>query len=70
MSGDDSRGGGAQGSHGRRRLPVGHIRAVLARAQANTWVRHVVGVDSTLVFASVCHVSNLCLGPFWLKPIE
>lgn len=39
MSGADSRGGGAQGSHGRRRLPLGHIRAVLARAQINTWVR-------------------------------
>jgi hypothetical protein len=38
MSGEDSRGGGAQGSHGRRRLPLGHIRAILSRAQANTWV--------------------------------
>lgn len=38
MSGNDSRGGGAQGSHGRRRLPLGHIRAILSRAQANTWV--------------------------------
>lgn len=39
VSGEESRGGGAQGSHGRRRLPVGHIRAILSRAQANTWVR-------------------------------
>jgi hypothetical protein len=39
MSGADSRGGGAQGSHGRRRLPVGHIRAILSRAQINAWVR-------------------------------
>eukprot|EP00882_Tetradesmus_deserticola_P026496 GHRQ01029240.1.p1 GENE.GHRQ01029240.1~~GHRQ01029240.1.p1 ORF type:complete len:360 (+),score=92.79 GHRQ01029240.1:177-1256(+) len=38
MSGEDSRGGGAQGSHGRRRLPLGHIRAIMSRAQANTWV--------------------------------
>jgi hypothetical protein len=45
MSGEDSRGGGAQGSHGRRRLPLGHIRAILSRAQANTWVSmHGVGM--------------------------
>lgn len=42
MSGEESRGGGAQGSHGRRRLPVGHIRAILSRAQVNTWVSRLV----------------------------
>jgi hypothetical protein len=49
MSGADSRGGGAQGSHGRRRLPVGHIRAILSRAQINAWVRWLVdGLGVTL----------------------
>jgi len=42
LSGADSRGGGAQGSHGRRRLPVGHIRALLSRAQINAWVSHLL----------------------------
>ncbi|KAF6257430.1 SpoU rRNA methylase family-domain-containing protein [Scenedesmus sp. NREL 46B-D3] len=50
MSGEDSRGGGAQGSHGRRRLPLGHIRAILSRAQANTWeVRSLHGLASAVL---------------------
>ncbi|WIA30566.1 hypothetical protein OEZ86_000649 [Tetradesmus obliquus] len=50
MSGNDSRGGGAQGSHGRRRLPLGHIRAILSRAQANTWeVRSLHGLASAVL---------------------
>ena len=35
----ESHGGGNQGNHGRRRQALGHIRAVMARAKANTWVR-------------------------------
>ena len=41
-SGEESQGGGNQGNHGRRRLPVGHIRALLSRAKANTWVSDVL----------------------------
>ncbi len=36
-AGDESRGGGAQGNHGRRRLALGHLRAVLQRARTTTW---------------------------------
>lgn len=50
LSGADSRGGGAQGSHGRRRLPVGHIRALLSRAQINAWeVRSLHGLASAVL---------------------
>lgn len=49
LSGADSRGGGAQGSHGRRRLPVGHIRALLSRASINAWVS--VGVRQVLLYS-------------------
>lgn len=52
QSGADSRGGGAQGSHGRRRLPVGHIRALLSRAQINAWeVRSLHGLASAVLAA-------------------
>ncbi|KAF8068431.1 BETAC-AD [Scenedesmus sp. PABB004] len=50
LSGDESRGGGAQGSHGRRRLPVGHVRAILSRAAASTWeVRSLHGLASAVL---------------------
>lgn len=50
LSGADSRGGGAQGSHGRRRLPVGHIRALLSRASINAWeVRSLHGLASAVL---------------------
>jgi hypothetical protein len=39
ISDQESHGGGNQGKHGRRRQPLGHVRALMARAKANTWVR-------------------------------
>ncbi|GLC72152.1 hypothetical protein PLESTF_001212600 [Pleodorina starrii] len=33
MSGEESSGGGNAGNHGRRRLPIGHLRAVVSRAR-------------------------------------
>ncbi|GIL42214.1 hypothetical protein Vafri_268 [Volvox africanus] len=35
MRGEESIGGGSSGNHGRRRLPVGHLRSVLFRARIN-----------------------------------
>ncbi|PNW78901.1 hypothetical protein CHLRE_09g393876v5 [Chlamydomonas reinhardtii] len=35
MSGAESKGGGNNGNHGRRRLPLGHLRAVVSRARVN-----------------------------------
>ncbi len=48
-SDEESNGGG---SHGRRRLPLGHIRAVLSRARANTWeVRSMHGLAAAVMQA-------------------
>eukprot|EP00879_Flechtneria_rotunda_P014117 GHRR01014747.1.p1 GENE.GHRR01014747.1~~GHRR01014747.1.p1 ORF type:complete len:367 (+),score=101.63 GHRR01014747.1:1455-2555(+) len=50
LNGEESRGGGAQGSHGRRRLAVGHIRSILSRAQASTWeVRSLHGLATAIL---------------------
>ncbi|KAG2454033.1 hypothetical protein HYH02_001074 [Chlamydomonas schloesseri] len=35
MSGAESKGGGNNGNHGRRRLPLGHLRGVVSRARVN-----------------------------------
>ncbi|GLI70532.1 hypothetical protein VaNZ11_015447 [Volvox africanus] len=35
MRGEEGIGGGSSGNHGRRRLPVGHLRSVLSRARIN-----------------------------------
>jgi tRNA C32,U32 (ribose-2'-O)-methylase TrmJ len=52
VSGEDSRGGGAQGRHGRRRLPVGHARALLGRSAASTAeVRALHGLASSVLAA-------------------
>lgn len=58
LSGADSRGGGAQGSHGRRRLPVGHIRALLSRASINAWVS--VGVCARRRCCPECFFQVFC----------
>lgn len=68
LSGDDSRGGGAQGSHGRRRLPVGHIRAILARAQANTWVRRVVACAAAH-HLMICCTNMSCAVSLFVSPL-
>jgi hypothetical protein len=48
----ESHGGGNQGNHGRRRLPLGHIRAILARSKANTWeVRSLHGLAAAALRA-------------------
>lgn len=50
ISAEESRGGGAAGSHGRRRLPLGHIRAIASRARMNTWeVRSLHGLASAVL---------------------
>lgn len=72
-SDQESRGGGNQGQHGRRRLPLGHIRALMARAKANTWVSSAAGTGFVWVAGrqSVCwpaacsshkvlYIGNLC----------
>ncbi|KAI8466150.1 MAG: Alpha/beta knot methyltransferase [Monoraphidium minutum] len=52
MSDQESHGGGNQGNHGRRRLPLGHIRALMARAKANTWeVRSLHGLAKAVLDA-------------------
>ncbi|GBF98626.1 rRNA methyltransferase [Raphidocelis subcapitata] len=48
----ESHGGGNQGNHGRRRLPLGHVRAILSRAKANTWeVRSLHGLAAAALKA-------------------
>jgi hypothetical protein len=70
QSGAESRGGGAQGSHGRRRLPLGHIRAVLSRARINAWVSAVCSRDSGLSLSQrLPVVSNAVLSHFQ-EPIQ
>lgn len=52
ISGEESQGGGPKGNHGRRRLPLGHVRALLSRAKANTWeVRSLHGLASAVLKA-------------------
>jgi hypothetical protein len=49
-SGKESTGGGAKGSHGRKRQPVGHFRAVLTRAAARVGeVRALHGLLSAIL---------------------
>jgi hypothetical protein len=52
VSDAESLGGGNQGSHGRRRLALGHLRALMSRARANTWeVRSLHGLATAALKA-------------------
>jgi hypothetical protein len=51
-SGEESRGGGNKGNHGRRKLVVGHVRTLLGRSRVlQGEVRSMHGLASTLLAA-------------------
>jgi hypothetical protein len=51
-SGGESRGGGNAGNHGRRKLPIGHLRSLMGRARPlQGEVRSLHGLASRLLAA-------------------